>query len=183
MKTLKQLLKAKYNLSSYQIAQLSFLFRTLSSETSKMFIMAIIFYKELPLYIFTLLTMLILRCTTGGLHFYTYIGCLLTSILYIGISIWFLPNVIIPPNVKILFLLLCIIICNYIGPVPSKYRPPYSKEHVKTYKTVVSIFIFIFTLILYIIPESQFSTIGFWIIILHSLQLILAKYRRKEVIK
>lgn len=183
MKTLRQLLKEKYNLNNYQIAQLSFLFKTLSSEMSKMFIMGIIFHKHLPLYFFALFIMLILRCTTGGLHFYTYMGCLITSIVYMGISIWILPNVILPTNVKILFLLLCIITCNYVGPVPSKYRPLYSKKQVKTYKTIASIFIFLFTLILYITPESPYFTVGFWIIILHSLQLIIAKLRRKEAIK
>lgn len=180
MKTLKQLLKEKYNLSSYQIAQLSFLCKTFFSEISKMLIMGIVFYKELSLYLFALLTMLILRCTTGGLHFYTYAGCLLTSTIYIGIAIQLLPNITIPLNIKILLLLFCVIVCNYIGPVPSKYRPPYSKKHIKTYKTIVSTFIFIFTLVLYIIPESPHLIVGFWIIILHSLQLIIAKYRRKE---
>lgn len=183
MKTLKSQLKEKYNLSNYQIAQLSFLCKTFSSEISKIFIMGVIFYKQLPLYLFALLTMLILRCTTGGLHFYTYTGCLLTSIIYIGISIKLLPTVTIPLNIKILLLLLCIIVCNYIGPVPSKYRPPYSQGLIKKYKTIVSTFIFIFTLILYIIPESTYLTVGFWIIILHSLQLLIAKYSRKEPIK
>lgn len=84
MKTFKQLLKEKYHLSNYQIAQLTFLSKTVFSELSKILIMGVIFHKQLPLYFFSLLIMLVLRCSTGGLHFYTYVGCLTTSIIYMA---------------------------------------------------------------------------------------------------
>lgn len=181
MKTINQHLKEKYNLSNYQIAQLGFLIKTLSSEVSKMILMAIFFHKHLPFYFFALFIMLILRCNTGGIHFYTYIGCFITSTLFLLFGIILLPNITIPLNIKILLLLLCIITCYHIGPIPSKYRPSYSKEFIQKCKEKVSTFIFFFSVLLYIIPESQYLIIGFWIIILHTLQLIIAKYARKEV--
>ena len=42
-----------------------------------------------------------------------------------------------------------------------------------------SIFIFLYTLVLYIMPENRYINTGFWIIILHSLQLIAAKIQKK----
>lgn len=176
MKTFKHHLKRKYNLSNYQIAQLDFLFKTLSSEVSKMVLMAIIFYKYLPLYFLALFVMLILRCNTGGIHFYTYIGCFIASILFLLFGIILLPSITITLNIKILLLLLCIIVCYYVGPIPSKYRPAYSKQFIQKCKRNVSAFIFFFSVLLYIIPESQYLIIGFWIIILHTLQLVFAKY-------
>ena len=180
MKTIEQHLKEKYHLSSYQIAQLAFLGKTLFSETSKMLIMGIIFQKYLLLYVFALFIMIILRCSTGGLHFYTYLGCLLTSIIYIWLAIILLPKILIPLNLKIVLLLICILVCYHIGPIPSKYRPPFSDDFIKRCKKTISYFIFLYTLILYIMPKSTYLTVGFWIIILHSLQLIAAKYIRKE---
>ena len=182
MKTLKQHLKEKHNLSNYQIAQLEFLGKTLLSEISKTLIMGIIFHKHLPTYFFALLIMLVLRCSTGGIHFYTYVGCLTTSIIFLWAGIILLPNIAVPLIVKLILLLLCIISCYYIGPVPSKYRPPYSRKFIQKCKLVISAFIFLYTIVLYVVPESPYINVGFWIIILHSLQLLVAKYTRKEIL-
>ena len=180
MEKLKQHLKEKYNLSNYQIAQLSFFIKTIFSEVSKIIIMAFIFNRDLPLYFFALLIMVVLRCNTGGLHFYTYIGCLISSTIFLLLGIIVLPNIAVALSIKLFLLLLCIIACYYIGPVPSKYRPAYGKEFILKRKLAISSFICIYTLILYIIPESQYLIAGFWIIILHTLQLIIAKFTRKE---
>ena len=94
MSTVKLFLKEKYNLSNYQIAQLVFLLKTLSSELSKMLIMAILFQNHILLYIFALIIMLCLRCTTGGLHFYTYLSCLVASTIYLWLAVVLLPRMI-----------------------------------------------------------------------------------------
>lgn len=180
MKTFKHYLKEKHNLSNYQIAQLAFLGKTVLSEISKVLIMGIIFYKHLPLYFFSLLIMLVLRCSTGGIHFYTYIGCLAASIIFLWSVIVLLPIIIVPLSVQLILLLLCILSCYSIGPIPSKYRPPYSNTFIQKCKLIISIFIFLYTIVLYIIPGSPYLNVGFWTIILHSLQLTIAKYIRKE---
>lgn len=179
MEYIKRQLKEKYHLSNYQIAQIVFLFKTLLSELSKMIIMGILFHNQLTLYLFALFVMLFLRCSTGGLHFYTYWGCLACSIIYVGLALLVLPFIKIPTYLKLLLLLICIFICNFVGPVVSKYRPTPSKELYTRGKNATCMFIFIYSLILYIIPENEHLTVGFWIIILHSLQLIVAKIRKK----
>lgn len=181
MKTIKQQLKEKHHLSNYQIAQLTFLVKTLFSEVSKTLIMAVIFYNQLPNYFFALLIMIILRCSTGGIHFYTYAGCLTTSILFLWLGVVLLPNIEIPLSFRLILLLLSIFSCYYVGPIPSKYRPTYDKQFINRCKRISAFFIFFYTIILYIMPESQFLIVGFWIIILHSMQLIIAKITRKEV--
>lgn len=180
MKSLKQVLNEKYHLSNYQIAQLYYLWKTVSSEISKVLIMGIVFYKNLPLYFFALFIMLILRCSTGGIHFYTYIGCFIMSLTYLWIGIRLLPHISLSIYWKVFLLLICALICYRTGPVPSKYRPVYSQQFIKKCKLVISTFILLYTLILYIIPESQYLIVSFWIIILHSLQLLIAKYIRRE---
>lgn len=179
MEMLKKRLKETYHLSNYQIAQLVFLFKTILSELSKILIMGILFHNYLGAYLFALFIMLFLRCSTGGLHFYTYIGCLTTSILYMWLALLVLPRLSLPTYMQLLFLLICIFICYLIGPIVSKYRPTPSEHLFVHGRNTTCIFIFIYALTLYIIPENPLLKVGFWTIILHSLQLIIAKIRKK----
>lgn len=179
MEQVKRHLKDTYHLSNYQIAQIIFLFKTIASEVSKILIMGILFHNHLTLYLFALVVMLFLRCAMGGLHFYTYIGCLLTSTLYLWLAIYILPYISMAKYLQIATLLLCILICNHIGPIISKYRPDCCKERFNQCKNFICKFIFFYALIIYIIPENKYSLVGFWVIILHSLQLIIAKIRKK----
>jgi len=181
MSTIKLVLKEKYNLSNYQIAQLVFLLKTLSSEFSKMLIMGILFRNHMLLYIFALIIMLCLRCTTGGLHFYTYLSCLAASTIYLWLAVVLLPNFMLPKTLRLISLLFSLIICYYCCPVPSKYRPEYPHSLITRCRKTVCSFVFIYTLILYIIPENQYLTVGFWVVILHSLQLLVAKIQKKGV--
>lgn len=179
MEQLKRHLKETYNLSNYQLAQVSFLFKTIASEISKILIMGILFHNQLPLYLFALSVMLCLRGSTGGLHFYTYAGCLVTSALYLGLAIYILPHNMSAKSFQLIGVLLCILLCNYIGPITSKYRPDSCKEHFTQCKRFITIFISFYALLIYIMPESNYLNVGFWVIILHSLQLVIAKICKK----
>lgn len=180
MKQIFSHIQKKYNFSNYQIAQLNFLFKTIISETSKIFLMGILFWNHFTEYLYALCIMMILRCTTGGMHFYTYWSCFLVSVLYLSSAIYVLPQLKLPLYLKIILLLINIIICYFIGPVTSKYRPPMSIKTFKRSQAITCFTIFCYSILVYIIPENLFITIGFWIIILHTLQLIVAKLKRKE---
>ena len=175
MKNINTYLTGKYHLSKYQVAQVVFLLKTILSELSKLLIMAILFHRQIIYYLFGLFIIIFLRCTMGGLHFYKYSQCLLVSIIYLWLSVIILPNILIYKYVKIILMIFSILICYYIGPIPSKYRHQYSKQYLTKMRLFTSKFIFLYSLILYIIPTSTFLTVGFWIIILHSLQLVIAK--------
>ena len=179
MEQLKKHFKDAYHLSNYQMAQICYLFKTIASEISKMLIMGILFHKQLLFYIFALLIMIFLRSAMGGLHFYTYFGCLITSILYLCLAINILPQIAITKYLLLVALLLCILICNHIGPIVSRYRPDVCIERIIQCKKFITKFIFFYALVLYIIPENKYLSVGFWVIILHSLQLIVAKIRKK----
>lgn len=176
---IKKYLKDTYQISNYQIAQIEFLFKTFLSEFSKIAIMGILFHKFLGLYFFALCIMLYLRTSTGGLHFYTYFGCLAGSTLYMGLAVILFPHIVFSSYLKISALLISILICYRIGPVVSKYRPDPSPQKIRQCKNITCTGIFIYALITYIIPENQYIIVGFWVIILHSLQLPVAKIRKK----
>lgn len=179
MESIRQYLRTVHHLSSYQIAQIFFLFKALGSEFSKMLIMGILFHDRFLEYLFALGIMLCLRCSTGGLHFYTYLGCLATSVLYLWLSLYVMPLFCAPTYVYLCILLFCIPVCYLVGPVTSKYRPPLAPAKYRYCRNFICAFIFIYALLLYIIPQNAYIHIGFGVIILHTLQLIVARIRKK----
>lgn len=182
MVPVKTILKEKYGLSFYQADQVFFVCKTLGSEFSKLLIMGILFQNRLSYYFFSLLVMLVLRCLIGGLHFYNYWACLVSSILYLLCAIYVLPNINIPSHLQLIALSACIGVCYLIGPIASKYRPNACRKNFKRNANLACKFIFFYALLLYIIPENNYSIVGFWVIILHSLQLLAAKiYERRQI--
>lgn len=154
MHIFRNYLRNKYHISNYQISQIFFLFKTLASEMSKIIIMGFLFSNQLSHYIYALFIMLFLRCTTGGLHFYTYTQCLIASIFYLW-SAFLLANHIQPTQyMHLLLLLLSIVLCYIIGSIPSKYRPVPSPVFLKRNKCIISSCIFIYSLYLYTIPKT-----------------------------
>jgi len=180
MQAIRNSLMEKYGLSRYQVAQLTFLAKTVASDVSKMFIMAILFHRQFTLFLFALAVMLVLRCSTGGIHFYTYFECLAGSILYLWLAVFLLQHIMLPLPLMAILCTLCAIGCFFIGPVPSRYRPPYTETFKKRCKLIIATFIMLYTLTLSIMPDSSYIIVGFWVIILHFLQLLAAKYTRKE---
>lgn len=126
-----------------------------------------------------LAVMCFLRTFSGGLHFYTYKRCLLASTIYMGIIISIFSKILLPLYVRLLLLTMCIISCYTIGPVLSKYRTHFPKKQLYICRNITCLTIFVYALILYIIPENPYLTAGFWMIILHSFQLFVAEIRKK----
>lgn len=175
MDAMKKYMETTYHLSQYQIAQITFLFKTLLSEISKILIMGILFHSRIKLYLFALFIMLFLRCSTGGLHFYTYMSCLLVSTLYLWVAIYYLPSIPVPLYLQILLLLTCAFACCFAGPVTSKYRPAACAKRYKQCQTIACSFLFSYIIALCLSPRNQYLSVGFWVIILHSAQLLVAK--------
>lgn len=180
MQVIKQSLTKKYGFSNYEVAQLEFLFKTFASEISKIIIMAILFRNQITVFLFALFVMLLVRCTTGGIHFNTYLKCFIGSTLYLWLAIVLLPQIILPPVLRILLCVLCALICCRIGILTSPNRLEPTETFRKQCRVIVTAFHLVYACLLYIMPESQYIIAGFWIIILHSLQLLAAKYKRKE---
>ena len=179
MNRIKGYIKEKYGLSNYQVAQLVFVFKTATSELSKILIMGVLFHNNLKLYAFLLLIMCSLRTFSGGLHFSTYNRCLLASTIYIGSIIYIFSTITLPLYILLFLLTHCIIACYTIGPVLSIYRTNFPIKQLYFCRNITCFIIFIYTIIMYIIPENSYLVAGFWMIILHSLQLYVAKIRKK----
>ena len=179
MKNFKTNIKQKYNMSNYQVEQIVFVFKSVGSELSKMLIMGILFQNEILLFLFQLIVMCLLRSFSGGFHFYSYWSCLLASVLYMSSLVFIFPNITLPLYMQIFLLSISFCICYLIGPVLSKYRINFPKKQLYFCRNVTCSIIFLFSLILYILPQNRYMVAGSWMIILHSLQLLAAKILAK----
>ena len=90
---MSEFLKAQYDFSDYQVAQLKFFGKTFAAEISKLLIMALIFSDRIGMYFFAVTIMLLLRVSTGGLHCKTYLSCFLVSFAYMFLSLMVMPAI------------------------------------------------------------------------------------------
>ncbi len=174
-----ELLKEQYEFSDYQIAQLAYLAKTLVSEFSKLLIMGIIFHSMLGIYVFAVTVMLLLRTATGGLHCKKYVSCFLVSFSYMFLSLIVLPCIPVNKVFQLIFLFICMLGNYYIGPVTSAVHAPLREHLVKRVRLQAFLIVFFYLAITYIIPENPYTIAGFWVIILHTLQLAAARMIKK----
>lgn len=172
---MRELLKTQYEFSDFQIEQLKYLWKSFASESSKLIIMGIFFHDILGIYIFAVVVMMLLRSSTGGLHCHTYISCFLVSFTYMFLALAVLPVIPVNKLLQMVLLFACILCNYYIGPVTSKFRRPPSERMVKRVRGQAFVIIFFYLTLTYITPENPYITAGFWVIILHTAQLAVAK--------
>lgn len=169
--------------SANEIKLIQYGFSAMIMETSKFIIMMALFlFIGKPLeYLFGTFILLLLRTKTGGVHFASYIGCLLFSAAMLYSSCIFLPDTFQLSNISMLSLLLgCIIITYLIGPIVSKTRPMPNATQSKKGKIEAFKIIFFYFIAVFLFSENHFIIIGFWIILLQTAQLIVAYFLRKE---
>ena len=173
-------IKKTYDFSDYQIAQLRFFFLSMFSEISKLLLISLFFIDRLPLFIWTIIIFQVFRSSCGGLHCKTYWGCFFVSLGYMILSIRILPLIPTDKLFQIVTLFLCIIVSYRIGPLTSVLHPVLSEAVNIRLKNRVFFLIFIYLTILYIVPQNPYLVVGYWVIILNTLQLIAAKIQKKE---
>ncbi len=174
-----ELLKEQYEFSDYQIAQLEYLGKTFLSEFSKLFIMGIFFRKQLSIYFFAVVVMVLLRTATGGIHCKKYVSCFCVTFSYLFLALTVLPVIPVNKVFQLVLLFLCMLCNYYIGPVTSQVHAALKDQLVKRVKIQAFLVIFFYLTLTYIIPESPYISAGFWIIILHTLQLTAARIIKK----
>lgn len=180
---MKEMLKTYYHFTDLQIAQLDFLRKTLLSEISKVLIMGFLFRSQLDVYCISLLALCLVRTSTGGLHCKTYLRCLLSSTAYMAVCLVLLPPVVVSLPIKSVLLLICAATNYMVGPVTSDVHLPLKPAQIQKGRTCAAAFILFFLFIQCIIPENIYVIPVFWIIIIHTLQLVAAKIRKKGVKK
>lgn len=174
---LKEKIQSEYGFTNFQMGQIRYALECLSSEISKLVIMGIYFafIHKLPDYVFGVAVLMLLRSRTGGLHFKHYISCFLFTFAFMFLGINVLPAIPLDKLHMLILLFVCLIANFYSSPVVSSYRPVPNGIRVKKSKLQAGTIITAYIVFLYVCPSNLYGTIGFWIIMLQSLQLVAAK--------
>ena len=177
MKERIQAIQLEYGFSDFQMGQLRYTLECIFYEVSKFLLMGIYFafIHKFALYVFAVAVLGILRTCTGGLHFKHYTSCFLFTFFFMICGVSLLPLIPISKLWMLASLLLCLIANYYCAPVVSCYRPTPNGVRIKKSKIQVCTIITIYTLLIYVCPSNLYCTVGFWITMLQSAQLVVAK--------
>ncbi|MCI8956635.1 MAG: accessory gene regulator B family protein [Eubacterium sp.] len=186
MSELIQELQREYGYSDYDIAKVKYVLASLFSEFSKLFLFGLSFgiLGYFYPFLFSIILLLFLRINIGGLHCKHYISCLFLTSIILYASIMFLPNLVLLSTTSIIFFsIICMVINYYIGPVASPFRPSPDSVLIKSCRNIGFFIIFTFILFVSIFQNNSFLAsyiqVGFWTIVLHTIQLIIAKLLRR----
>lgn len=179
-------LKSTLGYSASEMELIRYGFSVITMEASKFLIMLLLFILlDKPLeYLFSAFILVLLRTNAGGLHFPSYLSCLLFSIFFFCASCILLPHSIPISDIGMLVSLFCCIVITYlIGPVVSKERPVPTAKQAKRGKIETFKIIFFYFIIVFLFSKNNLLIVGFWTIILQTIQLIIACLLRKEKFK
>lgn len=189
MNHLASKIQVMYGYTDYEMAIIKYSVTVLFSELSKILILGILFaiIGKLDLFIASSSLLILLRLNGGGYHCKHYTTCLLLTALVLSAAIVFLPLITIPNySIVLITLTLCLFVTYYIGPVPSPFRPEPDHLLIKQCNNKSFLIIFFFIIIVSIFNSNvlfkPYIIVGYWTIILHTLQLIIAKILRKGVL-
>ncbi|MBS4535130.1 accessory gene regulator B family protein [Clostridium sp. D2Q-14] len=157
--------------------KLKYTLQVIISELSKVIILLIIFSfigKRIYL-VYSIITLLSIRIFTGGLHFKTYNGCLISSCFFFLIIL--IASINVPLNSLILVTLFVFTIISviFLAPIPSKSRPMYSTPKIIKFKILGILSILLHYLLYLINNEALYATNSIWVLAFQALQLIIGK--------
>ncbi len=146
-------------------------------EVSKILIFLLIFMAMglTGEYMAALLTLMLLRNQGGGLHFRHYLTCLAVSFAFLYAAI--LLALCVMPS---MFFMLCTVGLSIpaawrLVPIPSAGRPPATDKQITRCRNTTVLLLLTALFPIFLAPQSPWTGIIYWTILLHILQLLLAK--------
>ena len=178
---MEQLIKKTQSALGYteqEIRCIRYAFTVLLYDGSKLFIFAFFFYftGHFMHFLFALVPLMILRFKLGGLHFKKYITCFIVTFIYLYSTIFLLPMLCFPHPLAIyIILLLCTVICYYLGPNSLTRKTPKSEEYCRKAKFETFQLILVIALLIFIFSANEYLLVSFWTVVLHTIQLSITK--------
>lgn len=175
-------LKETYGYTNYDLALVKYALVSIASELSKIMILFLFYFiiNKVSVFITFMLLLSFLRFNSGGFHCKHYLTCFFLTFVISFLAIIVLPSIY-KPNYLIIELstIICLFINYYIGPIASPFRPSPGSLLLKHCKNNSFVVIFIFFIIVSISNSHKaiypLLLVGFWTIILHTVQMIFAK--------
>lgn len=182
MRVISDYLDTIPDISASDKAKLNYFFSCIICEGSKIILFLLFFTltRRIKGFLYSIIILLPLRIISGGLHFKHYLSCLAFSFGYFYVVNVLLSNIMPYYSITLAILSVCILINYNIGPVTSDSRPTLSAEAFKRGRLHIVIATLYNTILTALFYETPLAPIGFWTIVLHSVQLIIAYLRKKR---
>lgn len=182
MNKLAQTLKDTYGYSNYELALVKYTLESIFSEFSKIIILGIFYFFTgyFSSFVIFILSLALLRVHSGGFHCKHYFTCFLFTFIMSYFAIVLLPCKYSPSYLMIMVCTtICLFVNYYIGPISSPFRPTPDSLLLKHCKNKSFLIVFLYLIIVSIFKNYNlffpFVVISFWTIILHTMQMIIAK--------
>ena len=164
------------NLNSKEQKFLIFRAKCILYDISKLILFVAFFagMHKLRSFVYSFLIFYPIRQISGGLHFKHYFSCLMFSFAYMYLVVVMLAPLTLELAVIVPILIVCAAVIYAIGPIRPPSRPALSKqEFAEQRKKALSIVCYecVFIVLFY---DSMLASAGYWTIILHTIQLIVA---------
>lgn len=166
-----------YGYSDYEIAQVKYFLTVLSTEISKFIILALFWWHKGALlsFIWAMCIFALLRSCSGGIHLKYYFSCFIASFIHFILCVDILPKHHISKLQMGISLFLWVYLIIRYTPTVSKYRHTPTLDQTNICRKKISIYLIIFIIAIYCIPNLQTSYVIYWSISLHALQLSLSQ--------
>lgn len=181
MNILNEYMTNELNLNLSEQRYIIYKLKCIIYDLSKFIIISIFFiivglFKE---FLFASMISAPLRIYSGGLHFKHYWTCFLFSFGYFVLLILGLSTIPLSIYLSSIIMVLCSIINFCLSPVQSATRPPLSTTELQRTKQKTFILSIYCILIILIFYNTPLASVGYWTILLHTMQLIIAKLMKK----
>lgn len=182
MQMLSDFIDKNMDISEHDKKMLVFSVTCIFYDVSKLLLFVLIFtlLHRLDLFLFAFIILLPLRLISGGLHFKHYTSCLFFSLGYFLLVTIPLADVTIPVFLMLPSLLLCVFINVVLSPIRSASRPPLPESEIIKCKKKTLLATGFGILLLFLFSRTNFLPVGYWTILLHSVQLIIARLQKKR---
>lgn len=173
------------NYTMHEQELLKYFFLCMLYEVGKFVILFIFFsmFQMQTVFCIEVIILMTIRNFFGGLHFKHNISCFLFTLAFMVAGM--ILNESINPNFfyKIGILVICCIVSIMIKPIMSCNHPKASKKAETIYHRLGILQMFIYLMLFITMKTFPYSNLCFWVIVLQTLQLLVAEYNRKEAKK
>lgn len=164
------------NLNSKEQKFLIFRLKCILYDISKLILFTAFFavMHKLSGFIFAFLIFYPIRQISGGLHFKHYFSCLVFSFVYMLLVVAVLSPLTLELAVVVPILAVCATVIYAIGPIRPPSRPALSKQEFAEHRKKAFSIVCYEAVLVVLFFDSELASVGYWTIILHTLQLVIA---------
>lgn len=181
MQNILRMANENANLNSKEQKLLIFRAKCILYDISKLILFVAFFavIHKLSCFVFAFLIFYPIRQISGGLHFKHYFSCLVFSFVYMYLVVVVLSPLTLELAVVVPILAVCAAVIYAIGPMRPPSRPALSKQEFAEHRKKAFRIVCYEAVLVVLFSDHRLASAGYWTIILHTLQLIMALIIKK----